>query len=426
MCPVRLYNKHLNLKIMKKSIFLPLALLSTMMAFTSCNQVEEKGQLTLGLDMVEEGMQKAASDNSHVTTALITIMREDGSMMYDKEPIELIRFGDALVTRALKLPVGGFMLTEFMLTDSSGVVLWATPKEGSPLAGLVNQPLPQYFKIHPDESTRVNIQVIRVGNHPPEDFGYARFNIDFVERFCLKVHYAQRCPDYDSILGPDGAVMPFYQGRLRVFIYDRLVLDEPMNPGENNFALPSGSRHYLLVATGCKGQTIFKQDFGMEELGRFRCDPDFPALIIPGKDDPDIIITPEGLYEPSIKQGLFGQIMPPLDMYMDSTLVAAEFLVKEIHIFPFSVLDSIYTFAPIGCHISPDMLPEKPLARVISNSEGYFQAALRAGEYLFLVRTEEGYYIDAFISSHRPGYALVKTGEVSYVLVNLMDCSMWM
>ena len=71
--------------------------------------------------------------------------------------------------------------------------------------------------------------------------------------------------------------------------------------------------------------------------------------------------------------------MPPLDIFMDSTLNKADFVVRDIHIFHFSVLDSIYTFAPIGCYISPDMLPEKPLAKVRSNSEGFFQLEMRAG-----------------------------------------------
>ncbi len=363
-----------------------------------------------------------------VSTALVTIMGEDGTMVYDKEPIELIRFGDALMTRSLKLPVGGFMLTEFMLTDSSGVVLWATPREGSKLAGLVNNPLPQFFKIQANEATSVYIQVIRVGINQPEDFGYAQFNIDFVERFCLKVQYAQHCPDYerDSLMGPNGTMIPYYQSRLKVFVYDRLVLDEPMFPGENKFELPLGSMRYILVATACDGSTIFKEEFSMEELTMFRCDPNFPALMIPGSVNPDMIITPEGLYEPTIQQGMFGQILPPLDIFMDSTLNKADFIVRDIHIFHYDILDSIYTFAPIGCYISPDMLPERPLAKVRSNSDGFFQVELWEGEYLYLVKTEEGYYIDAFISSHRPGYVMIKPGELSYVWINLMDCSMWM
>ena len=71
---------------MKKSIFLPLAILAVFLALTSCQQAEENGQLTLGLDLVEENMLKAASSNRGLTTALISIMREDGSLVYDKEP----------------------------------------------------------------------------------------------------------------------------------------------------------------------------------------------------------------------------------------------------------------------------------------------------------------------------------------------------
>jgi hypothetical protein len=425
---MRLYRKHTKRKTMKKNIFLLISLFAGLMVLSSCNQVEEKGQLTLGLDLVEEGLQKATGSQNYLTTALITIKREDGTMVYDKEPIELIRFGDALMTRSLKLPVGAFLLTEFMLTDSSGVVLWATPKEDSKLAGLVNNPLPQYFYIQPNEATSVSIQVIRVGNHQPEDFGYAQFNIDFVERFCLKVHYTPNCPDYerDSILRPEGSQMPYYQARIKVYVYDRLVLDEPMFPGDNKYALPLGTRHYLVMALGCDGSTILKKDFSASELTNFRCNSDFPPLKIPGEVDKDITITPEGIHEPQIRQGLFGQLTSPLDSFMDTTVNEADILVKDIHIFPYDVLDSIYTFAPIGCYISPDMLPQKPLAKVRSNSEGYFQLELRTGEYLYLVKTEEGYYIDAFVSSHRPGYIMIYPEELTHLIIALMDCSMWM
>ncbi len=374
-------------------------------------------------------LQKAAANNSYLTTALITIKREDGTLVYDKEPIELIRFGDALMTRSLKLPVGGFLLTEFMLTDSSGVVLWATPKEDSRLAGLVNNPLPQHFRIQPNEATSVSIQVIRVGNRPPEDFGYAQFNIDFVERFCLKVHYTQNCPNYERdsmMMGPNGSMMPYYQARIKVYVYDRLVLDEPMNPGENKYPLPLGTRHYLVIAMGCDGSTIFKKDFTASELTGFRCDPNYPHLKIPGNVDEDITITPEGIHEPEIRQGLFGQLSPPLDYFMDTTVNEADILVKDIHIFPYYVLDSIYTFAPMGCYIDPDMIGERPLAKVRSNSEGFFQLKLRTGEYLYLVKTEEGYYIDAFVSSHKPGYIMIYPEEVTHLVIALMDCSMWM
>lgn len=414
---------------MKKNIFLPLAILATLLTLSSCNQMEEKGQLTLGLEMVDEDLQKAAATYGHLTNALVSISREDGTMLYDKEPIELISFGDALMTRSLKLPVGEFMLTEFMLTDSSGVVLWATPREGSKLAGLVNNPLPQFFHIQPNEASTVSIQVVRVGNYQPGDFGYAQFNIDFVERFCLKVLYNEDCPDYERdslMMGPDGSMMPYYQSRMKVFLYDRLILDEPMFPGENKYAVPVSSGRYVVVATGCYGATIFKKDFSARELAQFRCDPDFPHLEIPAGDDEDITITPEGIYEPEIKQGLFGQLTPPLDYFMDSALMASNILVRDIHIFPYWTLDSIYTMAPIDCYVPADLVPLEPLAKVRSNSEGFFQLELRQGEYLYMVKTEDGYFIDAYVSSHRPGYFMIYPEEVTHLVISLMDCSMWM
>lgn len=413
---------------MKLSIVFSLAIIASLLSLNSCNQAEQQGQLSIGLDMLEESLQKSTSTRLQVTTALVSIMAEDGSLFYDKEPLEIIRFGDAIMTRSLKLPVGGYTLTEFMLTDSSGVVLWATPKADSKLANLVKNPLPLYFRIHADEATSMPVQVIRVGNYTPGDFGYAEFNIDFVERFCLKVAYTQDCPHWetDSLYGPDGNLMPFYQARLKVFVYDRMVLNEPMVQGENKYALPLVDGHYVVVATGCDGSTIFKADFGREEITRFRCNPDFPALQIPGGDDPDIKITPEGLYEPNIKQGLFGRIEAPLDSYMDSILMESSILVQDIHIFPYHVLDSIFTMAPIDCYIAPEFLPMDPIAKVRSNSDGYFQLEMRQGEYLYLVKTGEGYYMDAFISSHEPGYFRIYPEEVTQLFIMMMGCSMWM
>ena len=269
--------------------------------------------------------------------------------------------------------------------------------------------------------------MVRVGNHPPEDFGYAQFNIDFVKRFCLKVDFATDFPDCgnDSTMGPESSVIPYYQSRLIVYAGDRLILNEPLHQGLNRFELPLVSTYYLVMAAGCDGQTFFKQDFSLDVLAMHRCDPDFPPLAIHYGEDPDVIITPEGLYEPTIRQGVFGQISPPLDSFMDSTLLDSDMLVKDICFFPYHLLDSLYTFAPINCLISYDMFPWEPDVIVRSNSDGIFQIALEKGEYLYMVKTEAGYYMDAFVSSHRPGFVMVYPEEVSKLQIQMVDCSMW-
>lgn len=411
---------------MKHSRSLITVILTALLVLSSCKQAEETGRLTFGLELEDAGLQKAALSYDHLTSALVTIKGEDGNLVYDKEAIELFWFGSGLVTRSLKLPVGGFILSEFMLLDSAGMVLWATPRQGSELAPLVREALPRHFKINSDESTSIDIQVVRIGNHPPEAFGYVQFNIDFVERFCLKVFFDTQMLDCwaDSIIGPDGVVRPNFQSRLKVYAYDRLVLDEPMQAGLNRYELPL-SRRYLLTASGCNGNPIFKQDFSMDELSQFGCKPENPSLVIGPEIDPDIVITPEKLYEPEITQGIFGQILSPLDKFMHSPRSDINPWINDIHLFPYHVLDSIYTFAPVNCYIHPDMLPMEALAKVRSNSEGFFQIELEEGEYLFLVKTDEGYFMDIHFSSHQPGYVKVYPGEVSELAINLMDCSMW-
>lgn len=154
---------------MKTSITLFAGLLFALFTCSSCNQEEPAGHLKFGLELQDDSELKAASvDDQHIVAALVTIMNEYGNLVFDKEPLELIRFGDQFVTRSLELPVGKYMLTEFMLTDTMGVVVWATPMVDSRLAHLVDSPLPQSFGIHPDETTSMDIQVIRVGNYSRE------------------------------------------------------------------------------------------------------------------------------------------------------------------------------------------------------------------------------------------------------------------
>lgn len=411
---------------MKRGIFILNILITGLLALSSCKQSEERGRLTLGFELMEESLQKSTSQDYYLSTALLSIAGEDGALVYDKEPVELIRFGSSLVTRSLELPAGAFVLTEFMLTDTLGTVLWATPKEGSNLAGLVDDPLPREFRIHADQSTSINIQVVRVGNYSPDDFGYVEFYIDFVEYFCFKVYYKMILPEgyWDSLRGPKGRYMPWYESRIEAWSGKRMVLDEVLSPGLNRFKLPVTQGDYHLIATGLLKDTLLNEIFSLDELSSYGCDPDFPALKIPG-DDPNIYITPEELYSPSIKQGVFGQLTGPLDMFMDSTLYDIKPLVKDICFFPYSVLDSIYTLAPIDCHIPFEFITMEPELAVRSNSEGFFQAGLQQGEYLYLVRCDQGYYMDAWISSHKPGYVKVSPGEITELSIHVLDCSMW-
>lgn len=413
---------------MKKPISILVAVAALLCMWTSCTQNEETGSLQFGLEWSDDSELKSAVADYHVTAALITITGENGEVIYDKEYLPIYQFGDAYTTRSLELPLGGYLLTEFMLVDSSGVVIWATPKAGSPLAHLVNQPLPIPFFISAQQTTSLAVEVIRVRDYPPADFGYVNFHIGFVDRFCLKVFYSTRCMELwnDSIMGPDGSTAPIYQPMLTIWSEDRMLVHAPLMAGLNHYDVPVVDSWYKIIATDCQGQMVYENIFPLRELLEHRCADIFPPLLIYRDPVPGIIITPEDLTEPTIKQGVFGSISVPVDDTLYTPNGDFFPLFRDIYFFPYSVMDSIYTFAPVDCYFPPELLPMPPVAIVRTNSSGYFQVPLPVGEYLYLVKEEDRFYVDAFISSHRPGYVKVYPEEVTHLMIHIIDCSMWM
>ncbi len=415
---------------MKKSIFILATVTAMVVLWPSCNQIEEKGVLEFGLELSENSTLKSAIGDYNVSAALVTIMSETGELIYDKEHLPIYKFGNQYTTKSLELPMGKFQLQEFMLIDSSGVVLWATPKEGSPLAHLVRKPLPVHFGISPEQTTNLDIQVIRVKDHPPADFGYVNFDIGFVDRFCLKVFYSSRCLEE----WPEGVMAPFHQPILTIVARDRVVLHEPLQAGLNHFSVPMVAEWYEVTATDCHGQIIFAEKIPLEKLLEHRCRDNFEPLMIYRDPVPGIIITPEGLREPTISQGVFGSILLPVDdaTYTPNGDVVSEVdpdiypIIRDIYFYPYSILDSVYTFAPVDCYFPADYIHMEPSAIVRTNSDGIFQAPLEEGDYLYLVKDGNHYFIDSFKSSQIPGFVKVYPGEVTELYINIYDCSMWM
>ena len=413
---------------MKRSFTLPAIAVLVFIGLGSCNLQEETGKLKLDIRQNSSETLKAALTEGRISAALVTVTGENGRLICDKERLDPYHFGEGFISESLELPVGKFQLDEFMLIDSAGVVRWATPLRGSGLAGLVSQPLPRAFGIDPAGTTTLQLEVVRTLDYQPMDFGYASFEIAFIEHFCVQVFYNTRCLEEwnDSILGPDGSAAPVYVSMLSVRTTDRRLLYEPLNPGLNHYQLPLLREVYYLEATDCRGQVVYRARMGLDQLLTYPCRDDAPALVIDRDSVPGITITPEGLREPAISQGVFGQITLGLDSYMliDSTDIPPA--VRDIYFFPYAVMDSIYSFAPIDCHFPIHLIGTEPVAVVRSNTAGYYQVRLAEGNYLYLVRDGDLYYLDAWVSSHRPGHVEVYRDSVTERHIHVLDCSMWM
>ncbi len=292
-----------------------------MFSALSCEREDQKGTIQFQLEMEGTKALKGATDADQISAALVTIRDVNGMLIYEKEHLPLYSFGNSYATRSLELPAGGFTLEEFMLVDANGVVRWATPREGSEMARLVRQPPPVPFEVIPYQTTSLDIQVVRTEDHPPSDFGYVHFDIGFVDAFCLKVFFSTRCTDSlyadnDSLAYPMGPELPVYLPMLKIRSGNRVLLNEPLYPGINQYRIPISREPYKLMASDCRGKVIYEEILPLEILLEHRCGDRFEPLIIPGVPYPPILITPEGLTDPTIDQGIFGQVTLGLDGFM--------------------------------------------------------------------------------------------------------------
>jgi hypothetical protein len=147
--------------------------------------VEQEGTLELGvfLDQLDGQLKSAPWDSSDVRThsVVISVINEKGELVLDHESLELYNFGGHWITKEIKLKVGRYEVVKFLVVDGEGNVILAAPVEGSPMAYLVDDPLPFPFIIEKNQTSRVAPEVLVVNNEPPEAFGYASFGYQKVK-----------------------------------------------------------------------------------------------------------------------------------------------------------------------------------------------------------------------------------------------------
>lgn len=90
--------------------------------------------------------------------ASYTLKKSDQSTSSNK--IELYAFGYDFVSHLQGLAIGTYSLEAFQILDANNNVIYASPVAGSPLAGLVEHPLPLLFIIKSDEITSVIPEVV--------------------------------------------------------------------------------------------------------------------------------------------------------------------------------------------------------------------------------------------------------------------------
>ncbi|GAB5522480.1 MAG: hypothetical protein Roseis2KO_03520 [Roseivirga sp.] len=205
---------------------------------------------------------------------IITIEDDQGNVIYDQEQIELFNFSGTLAGEPLSLNPGNYQLTEFLVLNDQGEVIYATPMEGSEYAHLVNDPLPIDFIITTDQTTQVVPEVIDTEEFTPDAFGYATFQFSIVEHFSFLIT-AFAYDETAQKLVPTTATLTIYEQGTQSVIYNGQLGDST-----NAIAVQDGFDYRLVIEKS--GYSAVDNGHTNAELKAFAGDPLEVVLQIPG------------------------------------------------------------------------------------------------------------------------------------------------
>lgn len=163
----------------------PLVALCVLSCENRMDNMTGKGKAEFSLNMPEDGTKSlsGSSLDSGIMSyhVLVSIEDMEGHSVIADSLIPIYTFGTSFTSENIELQSGEYNLTKFLVINPSGSVVYAAPIEGSPLAYLVNDPLPVSFSIQPDVVTTVAPEVLVVGDQTPGQFGYANFGIQIIK-----------------------------------------------------------------------------------------------------------------------------------------------------------------------------------------------------------------------------------------------------
>lgn len=191
---------------------------------TSCNETttldidSTEQQVKFGFQTVLENASGARIGASGDAEAVvITIEDQLGSEVLTLEELELFNFNGNFISQPISLLPGDYALTEYMVLNSEGEVIYTTPKEGAPKAYLVEDPLDIVFSVTKDAGTEVIPEVLSTEESVPEDFGYTTFSFEAIETFDFLIETFAYNEVSDSLL-PTTSSLVVYSGTDTLFI----------------------------------------------------------------------------------------------------------------------------------------------------------------------------------------------------------------
>jgi hypothetical protein len=151
----------------------------TIILIVSCEEEskERSGKVTFSLSQKTSLGGWVAQEAKKV---LVSIADGNGVLIHNKTELELYDFNGDMLTAPIDLVAGNFYLSEYLVVNADNEVVYASPIEGSALAYLVADPLPNTFSITTETVTKVAPEVVKTEAYTASQFGYVTFSFNVV------------------------------------------------------------------------------------------------------------------------------------------------------------------------------------------------------------------------------------------------------
>lgn len=244
------------MKTFVKFLIISIALIVMNCAHDGTLPVQGNVQIAVAVSTkTSDGGRVASVDLPDSAYVSLSIETTSGVSVYSLKRIELIKLGDGFITAPVVLTEGNYRLTDFMILSKHNEVLYATPKEGSSLASLVDDPLPVNFSITKDGILNLNVEVVSTTQQTPQDFGYVSFAVEVVK------------PDYAiSLFIAEGNELRLASGKLELYQGNDLIYKQNLDSKVNavNFKGDPNATYTLFVIK--EGYTLKTRTYVLHEL----------------------------------------------------------------------------------------------------------------------------------------------------------------
>lgn len=235
-----------------------------LMGISSCEKRDTgapgKGKAKFSISVPEQSLKSAFTDSTESSSyqLLVSVVDMNGNEVLSDELIPVYQFGDGFISEKVELETGKYKLTKFMMIDPSGKVIYAAPRRGSPLAYLVDKPLPIPFAIYNDRVTTITPEVLPVKENNPGDFGYVNFGLQIVRPLAF---YVACYLDNPMIMAPTR----YTEANLTVISETRWHYTFHLRARVNRLIIRGGSEIYYFIL--CKeGYETQKFKFSARQL----------------------------------------------------------------------------------------------------------------------------------------------------------------